>query len=216
MKHNTRHRTAPAGFTLVELLVVIAVIGILAGLIFGAVTSSQQRAKIVNTRSFVGQIDAALTMFKSDFGHPPYDSLTAGETTNDKEWIRLWLTGLKDNGDPDDTGANAVRSNPLWGGGPYIEPDPKMLGDCKNTDETESYKNAMLDMWGNPIYFQFKDADGGTDKPIFNIDRWDIWSLGPDEDGSEDMRAFQSQSTYELKRTAYKNAANNRDNIGNW
>jgi len=246
MKQNTRHRISAssieptrsdfreppsglslrvedsraAGFTLIELLVVIAIIGILAGIVYSAVSSSQERAKKVHTQTFIGQIDTSLSMFEESFGQPP--QRTAGGNTNDPEDIRLWLTGLKDDGDPD-VGPGGVRNNTLWSG-PYIEPDPKMLGDYTNTDTGENYKNVMLDSWGHRIRFQLQNAGGplNNDNPIFNIDRWDIWSWGPDEEGSEDMHDFQdSGKTYEERRIEYKmyNTGGkevNRDNPGNY
>ena len=197
MKQRIRYTGGSAGFTLTELLVVIAVIGILAGFVYAAVSSSYDRAKKVNSQQFIRQIDGAMQMFNTDFGHPPYAALTGGNKTNNQAWIRRWLTGLKDDGDPDTTG---VRDDPSWPGKPYIEPDPKML------DKDDNY--LMTDAWGNLIYFEVVN-------PIFNIDRWDIWSLGLDGKGSTSMGAF-STGTYSARRTNYKNATDNADNFGNW
>ncbi len=51
-----RHRSA---FTLVELLVVMAIIGFLAGMMFPIFGAMRTRAKITKTRSQAGQIDTA-------------------------------------------------------------------------------------------------------------------------------------------------------------
>jgi prepilin-type N-terminal cleavage/methylation domain-containing protein len=208
MKRSTRYLNRSAGFTLIELLIVIAIIGILAGIVYGAVALLPERAKKVKTLSYIKSIDTAMSMFREDFGHPPYNSKTAGSKTNDPEWIRLWLTGKDDDGEPDETGANAVRENGNWNG-PYIDPDPKML--IPHEDYSNHY--IMVDAWENPIYFEVED-------PIFKYDRWDIWSKGSDEKGSEDMGAF-SGSTYKEKQQAYKDHTEdgkkvNTDNPANW
>jgi prepilin-type N-terminal cleavage/methylation domain-containing protein len=192
------------GFTLIELLVVIAVIGILAAMVYTAVTTSTERAKRTSTRALISALDTGIANFRTDFGHVPYDSLTGGSATNDPKWIRRWLLGLRDTGEKDDVGATDVRRNALWNG-PYLEVRERSL------DPDQQY--IFVDAWGKPIYFEIKD-------PIFNMDRWDIWSKGADGEGSEDMSAFQT-GTYEQRRANYKSLLQsgkkvNFDNPGNW
>jgi len=191
--HRSTANRAARGFTLTELLIVIAIIGILAGLAYSGLTSTKQRAKITATRALISAIDSGMQMFRTDFGHTPYNA--GGETTNDRERIRLWLLGLTNAGEKDDS----VRDNQLWNG-PYVE--------VKIEDNLEKDKNYVFaDAWRNPIYFEMKD-------PIFNIDRWDIWSLGPDMEGTTGMSV--GGSTYDEKRTNFKNQSGNADTVGNW
>lgn len=195
------------GFTLIEMLVVVAVIGILAAMTHAAVTSAIKRAKIANTRTLVMAIDSGMQLFKTDFGHLPYDSLSGGRKTNDPRWIRRWLLGMGGNGEIDDSGANNVRGDQRWTG-PYVEIQVR-----RHLDEDANY--VFVDSWGEPIYFAVE-----TDEPIFNPDRWDIWSKGPDGEGTEDMSAF-STGSYKQRRDNYKDfkvgdKEVNRDNVGNW
>lgn len=61
-----------SAFTLVELLVVMAIIGILATLIVGGFRSSQRRSRDAARKSDLGQIARALEMFYSDYQvYPP-------------------------------------------------------------------------------------------------------------------------------------------------
>lgn len=205
MRHDTRNRAGSAGFTLTELLVVIAVIGILAGLIFGAVPKVMERAKTNSTRALIHSIDVGLEAFKTDFGHLPYNS--SGNVTDDGQVIRLWLLGIDNNGEPDTADASDVRENQFWDG-PYV--DVKV---DKHVDQNNNY--VFMDAWREPLCFEMPDA--ANDPPIFNIDRWDIWSKGPDLKGDTDMKTYyQSYSTFKERRKEFKAAADNGDTVGNW
>ncbi len=65
LKH--RHGTGRGAFTLVELLVVIVIIGILAGLISAAVIAAFGKGKVVRNRTDLAQLDVGLTSFKTYF-----------------------------------------------------------------------------------------------------------------------------------------------------
>lgn len=60
-----------SGFTLIELLVVIAIISILAGLLLANFVGIRQRGRDVQRKSDLRQMQAALEMFRSDYGSYP-------------------------------------------------------------------------------------------------------------------------------------------------
>lgn len=65
-------RDRRSAFTLVELLVVVAILGILAAVIIPAVTGTMRRAEDAQVRTEIGQLDTAFSNFKADFGkYPP-------------------------------------------------------------------------------------------------------------------------------------------------
>ncbi|MGY8771005.1 MAG: type II secretion system protein [Pirellulales bacterium] len=86
MKNNPTYPTAicsspvkpranqPRGFTLVELLVVITIIGILAGLALVAIAPAITRARETAMAFELGQIDQAIRDYKNDMGSFPPDS----------------------------------------------------------------------------------------------------------------------------------------------
>jgi prepilin-type N-terminal cleavage/methylation domain-containing protein len=72
-------RTAPgfrplplrAGFTLMELLMVMAVIGILAGILFPAATSAMNAAKKTTAKNQAVQIATAISAYETEYGRFP-------------------------------------------------------------------------------------------------------------------------------------------------
>jgi prepilin-type N-terminal cleavage/methylation domain-containing protein len=76
-------RRANRAFTLVELLVVITIIGILAGLISVAAVNAVYTAKQMRIKAEVDQLDMALKAFKQQYGdYPPCDLRITSTTTS--------------------------------------------------------------------------------------------------------------------------------------
>ncbi len=79
-KKFARRQTARAGFTLVELLLVVAILGILAGVVAVNVAGHGDRARIATTRQSFAHIETAVRMYEVANGTFPdsLDQLTVG------------------------------------------------------------------------------------------------------------------------------------------
>jgi prepilin-type N-terminal cleavage/methylation domain-containing protein len=70
-------------FTLIELLIVIAIIGILMALLFPAVQSALDAAKRTQAKNDVTQIATAIVGYETEYGRLPSTNETAGTVSGD-------------------------------------------------------------------------------------------------------------------------------------
>ena len=71
-----------AGFTLIELIVVIAILAILAGIGLSTFRISQLKSRDARRKSDLEQIQRALEMYYNDVGHYPNSAATGGTIEN--------------------------------------------------------------------------------------------------------------------------------------
>jgi prepilin-type N-terminal cleavage/methylation domain-containing protein len=118
------------GFTLVELLVVVAIIGILATLITAAAFRVMNTTRMTAVRMKINDIEMALEMYKNKFGeYPPMlgdkpavarhikkrwprSTVTDIPTDNDKDTLVFWLGGFR-NSDGKYCGFSVDKINPF-------------------------------------------------------------------------------------------------------
>jgi general secretion pathway protein G len=83
-------KTRPnAGFTLVEMMVVIVIIGILAAVLVTQISGRADKAKVEATKAMISQVAGALDMFKLDHNRYPdrlEDLLTPPAYVEPKKW----------------------------------------------------------------------------------------------------------------------------------
>ncbi len=146
------------GFTLVELLIVISIIGIIAAIVLGSLNSARDKGRRSIARQTLSQIERAMFVLYDDTGFYPsgvadVTDVCINPGANNEIAVNAANTGLVSNGQS-------------WSGwqGPYL--------------------SVPLDPWGTPYYF---DSDyecqggevgcGGTTDTISAI-----LSCGPDMD----------------------------------
>jgi prepilin-type N-terminal cleavage/methylation domain-containing protein len=150
-------RTFRQAFTLIEMLVVVAIVGILFSMSFAAFSGAGTAARISATNTFIEQLKSALENYSNDFGdYPPSSCKRAGLTSNGtNDGIECLVRCL-----------STTRKN-----GPYFEFSDKQLlnadGDETATDGPRSsfgvkVLHEAVDDWGHPIiYLHNKDYAKG-------------------------------------------------------
>ena len=197
------------GFSLVELLVVVAIIGILATIMAPNVKEHMRKARVVRTKTFIENLSLVVSNYKNDFGvYPPsydpqkfYKAIMSSKTAyNPKaEDLKMFKTGqsfwIKEDRTEDTRRQSVLQTATV---------PPEAL-------RAKEDEYVFIDSWGNPLYFissdeynptgkssitgqtsttqkllpcayqMRKDAAGKQTRSPYNIRSFQLCSFGPDE-----------------------------------
>lgn len=81
-----QHIDNRSGFSLVELLIVIVILGILVALILPAIVGARRNAQVAEVANEIRQLETAVTKFKSTFNVDPPSSLYIPDLTASESW----------------------------------------------------------------------------------------------------------------------------------
>lgn len=213
-----RHRAA--GFTLVEVLVVLTIIGIIGAVLIMRVSSTARAdAMEMEAKSFIMTIDAALEEYKN---HPKFGVLPATSLENVpgvgrlQNRINMGIESL----------VLALNSKKFDGTrvfeGGREEAYENLDGD--STAKPMSYLSTselleVVDPWDNPYaYFNAEDYER-TDVRKYKVlaqdgDEHEIVTVKPHVNPK--TRSFFNMSTYQLFSAGPDGVFNTEDDIGNW
>jgi len=123
-RRGIRRATSPRGFTLTEMLVVMAIVGILSGLIMSGVMTARKRGALMSTKTFITQLEAAINHYEESYGDFPHG---AGGVESAEH-------------------LHQALASPSWAG--QCEFDAKQLGDTDSDGRKE-----LVDHWMQPISY---------------------------------------------------------------
>jgi prepilin-type N-terminal cleavage/methylation domain-containing protein len=172
MKKDMKRTYSPAkAFTLIEILTVIAIVGVLAALLFPAIKGALQKAEIAQAQNDIKNIESAAKMFYTEYGKWPNPWPSSAGPINDfsygafgnsgsytpnasagyceNYWLMNILRGIQDTGTVCGNGGTPtgsitppVNSRSI----PFLAIPQKSL---KLVDPNHGYYD-YVDPWGNP------------------------------------------------------------------
>ncbi len=187
MKYSTLHLTRK-GFTLIELIIVIAILGTLAAIGYPAIMSAVDKARVSTARKQGADIVQAVKRFGDDYnGMLPINDIIL-EPNEDDEYV-MTMDGGNDgdflailtNREKGDDRINSERNQYL----PSDLQDSPSDGLFENT----SGELGLFDPWGSPygvvLSLNMENNKGAIDPFTgdFSGKQCLVYSLGPDEEG---------------------------------
>ena len=140
IKTQQRHRNVmqPA-FTLIEMMVVTAIIAVLAGLTFGGMSYYGEKMKYSRTEVLIASIERALEDYKSDNGSYPSGNIGALFNALYGDGTNVYLATL----------------------------NPELKGKQRNVSESEPY--LIVDAWGKVLRYRHNKNNMANPKQDYDL-----------------------------------------------
>jgi len=175
-------RNGNRGFTLMELMVVISLIAILAGMVLAAMPAVMNSVKRKQVKLTLSELEAGLSSYKLDNGMYPVND---GEPTEGAFVLYKYLSGDFDEDgqlDPEADDTKVYVEGITW--------DVAQNQSQQKVGELDS-RYALVDPFGSPIRYQC-EPPGRKDKKTKNP-TYDLWSLGG---GDANSTALEDRSRW--------------------
>ena len=167
----TNPRFGRAAFTLIELMAVITIIVILAGLVVGGMSFVNDRQAKEKAKVQIALISKALEDYKLDNGtYPPTDNTPTGVGKSSTIFKALYFdSDADDQGAPGDTDQKVYLAE--------LNPATSKQG---WTSGTATANNSILDPWGAAYNYRTALNSTGTANAATQNPDYDLWSMGKD------------------------------------
>ncbi|MAJ27821.1 hypothetical protein CBD41_00280 [bacterium TMED181] len=202
----TRTDSSKSGFTLIELMIVVAIIGVLSTLVTKMIQMAQARSFEANAKSDVSTISSALEAYMRDEGvYPAWKEKLGGEDLETFNCFPILFENLQGERPPEGRGGkNTPYSDMASDRIAVIDEDFddefKRVGrDDLFDPEVDKY---YLDPWSEPYFYRENKSKRTKEDWMLKRRGFDLWSVGPD--GVNDACFGHPEEDEEY------------DDIGNW
>lgn len=164
-------------FTLIELMIVIVIMAILAGILFAAFANAESRAKGKNTEALMLKIHMALENFKGENGNYPEQTTLINSANATSEDLKL------------DTDIFDIDIAVAW---PYFE-DVEISEEHRVVESGDNYY--LIDAWKNPLRY-FNDSTNGNSEAKEGFEgTYELRSYGADGkySGKDDIVSYGAE-----------------------
>lgn len=183
MKTQTQtHRRHAAGFTLVELAVVVAIMVVLAALTLALLPSLHANQNIKKTKVQIAMLEAGLESYRFDNGSYPVSTDAEGRKGEEVLYKHLYYDGYE----AKQAGASSPRIYLA-----SLDPENSTKSD-QAWIEGRGAQARIVDPWSEPYRYRSGDSPN-AENPDF-----DLWSCGPDKKTSADPK--DSSRMNDIKR----------------
>jgi len=174
------------GFSLLELLIVIAIISIITAIVVPNLMSANIRAKVSGVKADMGSIAIALGDYKVDYGEYPKDSRFSRSTSYTSDIIAEPNQAFNGDGGTDSDDNDAIGLGYVVYPKAGFEPTylKRIAGDPFNNSGEEGWNGTSGAHNHHYLYYTGKWSDSGPvdctsdDSPQY----WAMVSYGPDKD----------------------------------
>jgi len=222
------HSPNRLGFTLVELLVVISVMAVLAGILLPVIAVVRRAASNANTEGLIARIETACATYRQEQQVYPPDYVPAGKELY-YEYTNINVGGFQKTFDPS---SEALPPEALY----YYLTNPfvaskaaylQVLAGGETADYNKNRLPEIVDSWGRPILYNrakfvgttaFNYAEDTDGKPWHNKDSFDLYSLGPDgtTNGKDSIPDAASNLATFVSEAVGEHGGTEDDDISNW
>ena len=175
-----RYRRATAAFTIIELLIVMAIIIVLAGLIIGTSGYVQKKGARSRAEAEIAAMSAALESYKADNGIYPQDAATNGldarSSTNPADYAAASLVLYRSLSGRDGAGS------PIPGAKSYFSFKPQMTSGTRDASGNVATATGVRDPFGN--HYGYSTANQQDPAKGFNP-TFDLWSTANSSNSAE-------------------------------
>ncbi len=179
-----RNSSSRAGFTLIELMIVVAIIGVLSTLVTKMIQMAQARSFEANAASDISTLTSAIESYARDEGiYPGWDKKLGAEDLDTFNCFPILFENLQGERPPDGkAGKNTPYSN--MSSDRLVVVDEDYEGEYKRANRDELFDQYVdkyyLDPWSEPYFYRENKSKRNKEDWMLKRRGFDLWSVGPD------------------------------------